>query len=323
MTDLPPWLQRISIGFPSADAVVTTTGPRVLFDTGYGSDTPRLLDALRAAGVAPEELDLAVNTHWHSDHVGGNAHLRRLGVPVAAAAEDAAAVNAGAGDPCLAHWLDQPVERYRVDRPLRPGEGIAAGPTTWEVLATPGHTPHHLAFFDHDSGVLIAGDAVHADDVGWVNLALDGPAAIDRSLRTLDTLARLPVRVAVTGHGRVIADPPAAIAAARERLEGMRADPAKAARHACRRILAFALMVHDGLPLDGLMERLAGSEWLTAHAREVFGTTPEALAADVVARLERAGAVERAGGRLWCRTPHTRPGAAWLRAAADPRTHWR
>jgi glyoxylase-like metal-dependent hydrolase (beta-lactamase superfamily II) len=52
----------------------------VVIDTGIGHGaerTPRddhapFLVALRAAGIAPEDVDIVVNTHLHSDHIGWN-----------------------------------------------------------------------------------------------------------------------------------------------------------------------------------------------------------------------------------------------------------
>jgi glyoxylase-like metal-dependent hydrolase (beta-lactamase superfamily II) len=309
---VPAWLRFLPLGFPSANLVVATEGERVLFDSGYGSDTPRLLAALAAAGAPPDGLDLVVNTHWHSDHVGGNGALRSaFGIPVAAGRADAEPVNARDPGACLAEWLDQPVGAYRVDRVLAPGEVLRAGPVEWEVLATPGHTPGHLSFHQPDLGLLVVGDALHADDVGWLNVALDGPGAVDDAIRTVEALARLHVRVAFSGHGPLIADPAAAFDAALARYERMRSDPGRAARHACKRILAFALMIHDGVPLDRVDAYLAGRAWLRDHATAVFGTTPEALAADLLADLRRAGAVGERDGRLVCRTPHERPSAGW------------
>jgi glyoxylase-like metal-dependent hydrolase (beta-lactamase superfamily II) len=316
----PAWLRFLPLGFPSANVVVTTAGRRVLFDSGYGSDADRLFEALAGAGAPAGSLDLVVNTHWHSDHVGGNARLQSaLGVPVAAGERDAGAVNARDPGACLAEWLDQPVEPYRVDRVLRPGDPLEAGPAEWEILATPGHTPGHLSFHQPDERLLVVGDALHADDVGWLNVALDGPAAIDDALRSVEALSRLPVRLAMSGHGPAITDPPAALAAAHARYERMRADPQRAAWHACKRILAFALMIHDGIPVGEIDGYLTGRPWLADHARAVLGTTSEALAADLLAEMRRAGAVDEQGGRLVCRTPSHRPPAGWRLGPGYPR----
>ncbi len=68
--------------------VVRTPGMLVVIDTGIGNDKHRpggfagwdmrsgpFLDDLRAAGCAPEEVDVVLNTHMHGDHVGWNTRL--------------------------------------------------------------------------------------------------------------------------------------------------------------------------------------------------------------------------------------------------------
>ena len=50
----------------------------------------------------------------------------------------------------------------------------------------------------------MAGDAVHAGDMGWINLALDGPPAIDIALRTVEELSQIPVRLTLPGHGPTV-----------------------------------------------------------------------------------------------------------------------
>ncbi|WP_406485768.1 MBL fold metallo-hydrolase [Streptomyces phaeochromogenes] len=64
--------------------VVKSGGRTILIDTGIGNDKDRLwfptlhsqfLDALTKAGAAPEQVDLVVATHLHTDHVGWNTTL--------------------------------------------------------------------------------------------------------------------------------------------------------------------------------------------------------------------------------------------------------
>lgn len=67
--------------------VVRVDGLTVLVDTGVGNDRHRphfaplhqlqtgYLDALADAGVVPEAVDVVINTHLHTDHVGWNTRL--------------------------------------------------------------------------------------------------------------------------------------------------------------------------------------------------------------------------------------------------------
>lgn len=64
--------------------VIDVDGLRVLIDTGVGNGRERpaipvlhhldtgFLQALTAAGVSPDSVDVVLNTHLHSDHVGWN-----------------------------------------------------------------------------------------------------------------------------------------------------------------------------------------------------------------------------------------------------------
>jgi glyoxylase-like metal-dependent hydrolase (beta-lactamase superfamily II) len=69
---------------------------RVLVDTGAGTkwepkqediyavEQRSAAEVLAPAGLAPEDIDLVVNTHLHFDHAGGNTVLNGNGKPVAA-----------------------------------------------------------------------------------------------------------------------------------------------------------------------------------------------------------------------------------------------
>lgn len=69
--------------------LVVSQGKRILVDTGFGDKLSpkerqvwsivgenRLVGDLRRLGFAPEEIDIVINTHLHSDHCGGNTVLR-------------------------------------------------------------------------------------------------------------------------------------------------------------------------------------------------------------------------------------------------------
>ena len=65
--------------------LVVSEGKRILVDTGFGDKLSpkerqfwsiagenRLVGDLRRLGFAPENIDIVINTHLHSDHCGGN-----------------------------------------------------------------------------------------------------------------------------------------------------------------------------------------------------------------------------------------------------------
>ena len=69
--------------------VVRSDGKTVLIETGVGekerplsqTDRPEggLLDELRRIGVAPDDIDIVINTHLHADHCGWNTRMNDAG----------------------------------------------------------------------------------------------------------------------------------------------------------------------------------------------------------------------------------------------------
>lgn len=54
----------------------------VLVDSGFQSSSSQLLETV--ARIAPGPVRILINTHWHPDHVGGNAALARTGTVIVA-----------------------------------------------------------------------------------------------------------------------------------------------------------------------------------------------------------------------------------------------
>lgn len=244
-----------------------------------------------------------MNTHWHSDHVGANGLLQSHGVAVAAAKPDADAI--GRRDPgcCVAEYLDQPVAPYTVDRPLEDGQVVHLGDADWQVLSAPGHTPGHVSLWQPEERLLVVGDTLSDYDVGWVNIALDGPDAAATAHASLQRLADLDPRVLLTAHGPLPADTRAAFTAALRRAQRLVDDTEGAVWYGARRIFAFALMIRDGIPADEVEPYLHARAWLQDAAR-VLGRTPEELAAELVEAMLSGGAVEVRAGRLCAAADH-------------------
>jgi glyoxylase-like metal-dependent hydrolase (beta-lactamase superfamily II) len=81
----PDAQNRLDAGLNSL--LVRTGDKNILIETGIGNKLPdklvqifkqpaQLLDNLQAAGVAPEDIDIVINTHLHFDHCGWNTVRR-------------------------------------------------------------------------------------------------------------------------------------------------------------------------------------------------------------------------------------------------------
>jgi hydroxyacylglutathione hydrolase len=299
--------------FPSANMILINDDFPVLIDTGFGSDVEETKRLIKEAGVYPEMLHVIVNTHYHSDHVGGNHDLQKnYGIKIAAHRWEADLINFHDQEACCAEWLDQPVEPYHVDIRLSDGDEINAGSRIVKVFHTPGHTLGHISLYEPEEQVLICGDLFHKNDIGWINIFREGVASIQRSMESMDRLAKLPVQYAYSGHGPKIENPLTAIDAARTRLEKWLYDPQKISWHACKRILAYALIIYNGLPKEGIGTYLLTCGWFQDFSRHAFKLNPDEFIQPLLDEMLRSGAAVWQNNRLVANVPHQAPKKEWI-----------
>ncbi|CAM3509125.1 MBL fold metallo-hydrolase [Nocardioides zeicaulis] len=292
--DLPDWIVWQQRPFPDANLLLLNGATPALIDSGYRSHATATVDWVARR---TRDLELVVNTHWHSDHVGGNALLQHRGAGIAASVVDAEALNGDAPDCCLSKYLDQPVDPYVVDQPLADGDIIRLGNADWQVVATPGHTPGHLAFWQPEERVLAVGDLLSTYDVGWVNLALDGPAVAATALESLQRVTDLQPRTLLPAHGALPRDSAAALDAALRRAQRLVDDPTGAVWYGARRIFAFALMIRHGIATSQVEDYLVARDWVLDAAR-LLELEPVELARELVASMTASGAVAVSDGQL-------------------------
>lgn len=139
----------------------------VLVDTGAPGDLKRILAALKAVSLEPEDLALILLTHGHSNHAGCAAELRRRsGAQVALHLGDAPLVRQGRNGILAAQdtlgrvlrpFVDEEFEAFEPDLLFREGIALESYGVKGKVLATPGHTPGSA------SVVLASGEAIIGD----------------------------------------------------------------------------------------------------------------------------------------------------------------
>src|SRR5688572_12795145 len=228
----------------------------VLVDTGYVRHAPFTLALLRSAqALGPAPLARIVNTHCHSDHMGGNAAVARVyGCPIAVPEGEAPLIEAWDEQTLLLDYADQSAERFSVGEILRAGESYRWGNLAWDAIAAPGHDMGALCFFNAEHGLLISGDALWSNGFGFVMPPQVEPQALPATRATLEALARLPIRIVIPGHGDPFDDVDAALARAFRRLETFESDPTRLVRHALKVVLMFKLLDSQELPLEGMAE---------------------------------------------------------------------
>jgi glyoxylase-like metal-dependent hydrolase (beta-lactamase superfamily II) len=300
--DLPEWVTWQQRPFPDANLLLLRGRRQTLVDSGFVGHAE---ETAAWASAHSGDLALVVNTHWHADHVGGNALLQERGVGIAASTPDAQAIARRDVGCCLAEYLDQPVAAYVVDEPLTDKCVLRLGDADWEVISTPGHTPGHLSLWQPEERLLVVGDTLSDYDVGWVNRALDGPLAARTAVESLQRMADLQPRFVLPGHGPIPADPSAAIASALRRAQRLVDDPDGAVWYGARRIFAYALIIYDGIPLDRVHDYLRARAWLTDAAR-LLSIEPESLAIELIESMLHSGAIVKDDQRIRATTDYAR-----------------
>jgi len=220
------WVEWTS---PYICLVVNTGDHLVLVDTGAGSLAPttgRLLQNLKAEGIAPEDIETVILTHGHPDHIGGNTDAE--GKP---AFPNARYVmwkrewdfwTSGQAEQRLDEHVREVLVKFArenlppiqaqvdlFDRETEIVPGIRA-------VAAPGHTPGHMALEISSEGeqLLCISDAalhpIHLEQPGWHAVVDFDPKQVVATRRRL--LDRAAARKALVlafhfpfpGLGRVV-----------------------------------------------------------------------------------------------------------------------
>ena len=243
-----PWLRprylsdddRVVMSFHSH--VIDTGRQRILVDACVGNDKERpmrpgwhrqrfgWMEALAAAGLKPEDIDVVCCTHLHADHVGWNTCLRDgRWVPTFPRARYLF------GRRELAHWQAEHDEASAQGRAL-PNHGsysdsvlpvIEAGQADLvddghEIEAgvwlepAPGHTPGTVVLHARSAGcrAVFSGDILHTPvqlvDLGWNSRFCEDPALASQTRRRLveavagtDTVV-LPAHFPDPAGGRIV-----------------------------------------------------------------------------------------------------------------------
>ena len=115
--------------------MIGTQAKRIIVDTGSMADCGKLLESMKSLGMQPQNIDVVVNTHLHSDHCGCNEIFESAKI--------------------IAHELEEPpVGNLRISGGLTLDQNIT-------IVPTPGHTRGSISVFvQSDRRTAISGDAL-------------------------------------------------------------------------------------------------------------------------------------------------------------------
>lgn len=171
---------RVDLGFVAAYVLVRGREAAIV-DTGVEGSADAIAEVVEKAGPGWAGVRHVILTHKHPDHAGS------VGEVLDAATRAKGYVGAA----------DLPeVDAPRTLTPLRDGDDVFG----LRMVATPGHTLGHMAVFDGDNRVLVAGDALTNTD----GLAGSNPQFTEdekAAAASVRKLARLSPRTILVGHG--------------------------------------------------------------------------------------------------------------------------
>lgn len=156
-----------------AAAYLLVDGAHAAFvETNANRAVPRLLEALSAAGRAPEDVDYVIVTHVHLDHAGGASELMRACPKATLIVHPRGAAHmidpsklVGSAQKVYGEEAFQqlygtigPIPAERV-RTVEDEEVIELGATRLRFLHTRGHANHHVCVVDEAAGAVFTGDS--------------------------------------------------------------------------------------------------------------------------------------------------------------------
>jgi glyoxylase-like metal-dependent hydrolase (beta-lactamase superfamily II) len=295
---LPASMTVLERGWLSSNSIVFDDGEAAsVVDTGYvlhAEQTAQLLD--RVSGSRP--LTRIINTHLHSDHVGGNALLaQRHGAPITMPAGLAAAVCAWDVDALTYAPTGQQCPRFAYSALLHDGDVLTLGGQPWRVLAAPGHDPHMVMLLQPDTGVLISADALWENGFGAIFPEIEGDSGFDEQRAALALIEAHAPKVIVPGHGAPFADVAGALQRAHARLDALAASPARNARHVAKVLIKFWLLQVRTTTRSALLQWAGQARYFEVIHTRYFSDAPFARMIDrAVDELVTGGVATRAPG---------------------------
>lgn len=281
----------------SNNILLKSESGHVLIDSGYYLHADHTVQLLRSrAGLGDAPLSRLVNTHCHSDHIGGNAAVRAAyGCPISIPAAEADLVVPWDPDGLLLTYADHHAPPFAYDALIDAGDVLVWGDLEWEALSAPGHDMGALMFFNRRHRLLITGDALWWNGFGFVVPPEIDPQCLPAARATLDLIAALDVAAVIPGHGEPFADVAGALARAYSRVAAFEADSTRMARHMLKVMLTFALLIKRRMRLDEVPAYCESVPIYRDVNRLFFRMESAVLAGMLVTELERGGAVRREG----------------------------
>jgi glyoxylase-like metal-dependent hydrolase (beta-lactamase superfamily II) len=272
---LPPGMHVLERGWLSSNNVLFDEGEHLsVIDTGYFTHARQTTALIDHVGRG-RPLARIINTHLHSDHAGGNAHLAHGGaVSIQIPAGVADAVRVWDVERLGFRATGQHCPRFGFDRLLRAGDLVELGGRPWRALTGAGHDPHMLMLYEPDQRILVSADVLWQRGFGAIFPEIEGESGFPEQRRALDLIARLQPRLVVPGHGSPFSEVGAALELAYQRLDALCSSPQRNARHVLKVLMKFWLLGVGEAPMGRAIKHFGRARYARIVHQRYFADLP-------------------------------------------------
>ncbi len=289
------WLSANHVMFRDDESIT-------LIDSGYGKFNDVTLQRVAAQLQLwnATTLNRIINTHIHSDHIGGNAALQAVypGCTISIPSEEVSALLNWDSDAQMLSYADQQADRFKWDATIDAGQTIILGGEQWQAIATPGHDMGSLVFYCERLRILISADALWENGFGFVLPQAIDPKPLAAQRATFARLAQLDVALVIPGHGPMFTDFTGALKRAREKLEAFAQDDMKIVRNVTKGMFIYSMMWRGTMALSSLTDYVASVGVHREYNAQFFKMSDEAYAQWLIDEAVRAGKIRVMGDTI-------------------------
>ena len=160
---LPPQLHVFVRDWLSANNILLKSrAGHVLIDTGFYLHQDLTLQLLASRkGIGDEPLAQIVNTHCHSDHMGGNAAVQaKYRCTIAVPLGEARFIDPWDPNGLWLTYAEQHAPQFAFDATIADGDVNVWGDLEWHAIDAPGHDMGAMVYWNAPHRLLISGDAL-------------------------------------------------------------------------------------------------------------------------------------------------------------------
>lgn len=209
--------------------ILDKLGKIILVDPGDDCEEARyaLAAGFKDLGLRFSQIELIIASHLHRDHMGIAAHIQEVSdARFAIHATEHKAIVSGVlsvmmteeqltvwGVP-LERWaelqdlprLPREVTHPRWDVLLSDKQSVSSPGRHLEITHVPGHTAGHIAILEKESGVLMTGDLILAEQNPGIGLGGQLTNPLKRYRESLKLVCSIEHQTSIPGHGKPLDD---------------------------------------------------------------------------------------------------------------------